>query len=680
MRLILNLTFPISDPILIFALVLFIILIFPTLFKKLRLPEIIGLILAGVAVGPNGFNLLSQNIGLSIFSQTGLLYLMFLAGLEINVKEFFKNKTPSLTFGLLTFIIPFVLTGLLFFYGFKMTFIASLLISSMVASHTLVAYPIIGRFGINRNRVVNLIIGGTVIADTIALLILAIVSESAKGDLDYIFWIRFTGYFIFFLLLVFFIIPKLSKWFFKNYDGESGTEYIFVIAMVFLASVIAEYAHIEPIIGAFFAGLALSKHIPRSSPLMNRIEFIGNTIFIPFFLITVGMLTDLNVLTHGFEFLLITIALILVAVVSKYGAAFITQKIFKYSKTERNLIFGLSTSRAASAIAIILVGFKLNLVNESILNATIILILISCLIGSFVTQDAAKKIAIKQENEKPNLKGLPERILVSVSNPKNLEQLLNFSVLIKDPKSKLPLYPFTVVNDDDKAAENVILTYKNVLKKAKSQLSSTNNIAQIISRIDTNIADGIARTVKEFMITKVIMGWHGKMNRKDLFFGTILENVLEKTGKMVYVSRIRSSLNLIENIHVLIPPVAELEIGFADWVNSVLNISLQSSSKVSFWGYEHTHLKIKEHINDLDLIYDTEYRTAKCPSMLKVISKKLKNEDLLVIINARRNSLSYNKHIKQIPYHIDEHVDNSNIIIVYPEQETIYTGTIDLQV
>ena len=324
MILVFKITFPITDPILIFALVLFIILIFPTLFKKLRLPEIIGIILAGVAVGPNGFNLLSQDVGLSIFSQTGLLYLMFLAGLEINVREFVKNKIPSITFGILTFAFPFVFTGLLFFYVFKLSFIASLLISSMVASHTLVAYPIVGRFGINRNRVINVIVGGTVIADTIALLILAVVSESAKGELDHIFWLRFVGYFLFFLLLVFIIIPRLSKWFFKNYDGESGTEYIFVLAMVFLSAVIAEYAHIEPIIGAFFAGLALSRHIPHTSPLMNRIEFIGNTIFIPFFLITVGMLADLKILTHSFPLLLIIIALILVVVFSKYISAFIT--------------------------------------------------------------------------------------------------------------------------------------------------------------------------------------------------------------------------------------------------------------------------------------------------------------------------------------------------------------------
>lgn len=679
MTILLKITFPVTDPILIFALVLFIILIFPTLFKKLRLPEIIGLIVAGVAVGPNGFNLLSQDVGLSIFSQTGLLYLMFLAGLEINVREFYKNKAPSITFGILTFIIPFLLSGFLFFYAFKMTFIASLLISSMVASHTLVAYPIVGRFGVNRNRVINVIVGGTIIADTIALLILAVVSESAKGELNHIFIFRFVGYFLFFLFLVFFLIPRLSKWFFKNYDGESGTEYIFVIAMVFLASVVAEYAHIEPIIGAFFAGLALSKHIPHTSPLMNRIEFIGNTIFIPFFLITVGMLADLSVLTHSYSLLLIILALVVVAVVSKYLAAFLTQKIFKYTKTERNLIFGLSSARAASAIAIILVGFNLNLVDESIMNATIILILASTLISSFTTQSAARKIAIMQEDEKPNLSDLPERILISISNPSKIEQLINFAILIKDKKSKEPLYPLTIVNDDNKASENIV-NYKKILEKARLHASSSNNITRIIPRIDTNVADGIARTVKEFLITKVVLGWHSNVSTKDLFFGSLLENVLNKTGKTIYVAHLKKNLNAFKKVHVLIPPAAELEIGFSEWIESVLNIANESSGKILFWGNESTHEKIKLVIGKRSVPSDIDYRRAKCIAMLKVISRKMTDEDLLIIISARKNTLSYNRHIRQIPYQINVHEDNINTVIIYPEQEIIYTGTIDLQV
>lgn len=535
MTLLLNLLFlQIKDPILIFALVLIIILIFPTLFKKLGIPEIIGLIIAGVIVGPNGINLLSQDIGLSIFSQAGLLYLMFLAGLEINVAQFLKNKVPSLTYGILTFSLPFLLSGLVFFYVFKVDLIASLLISSMIATHTLVAYPIVGRFGINNNRVVNIIIGGTIITDTIALLILSIVSESTKGVLDHLFWIKFIGYFTLFLIFVLWVIPHLSKWFFKNYDGESSSEYIFVLTMVFIAAVVAEYAHIEPIIGAFFVGLAMSKLIPRTSPLMNRIVFIGNTIFIPFFLITVGMYVDLHVLTQGKELIFLIIAFVIIALLSKYIAAYITQKIFKYNKLERNLMFGLSNARAASAIAIVLVGYNLELINESIVNATIILVLISTLVSSFVTQNAAKKIAIKEEKELPDLSDIPERILVPISNPNTIEQLINFAILIKDQKSKLPLYPLSIVNDDHKAEENVV-TYSKILDKARVHASSSDKIAQIASRIDTNIADGIARTTKELQITKIVMGWHGKSTTKSFFFGTLLKNVGCKADKTSHI-------------------------------------------------------------------------------------------------------------------------------------------------
>lgn len=679
MTLLMSLTFPIKDPILIFALVLVIILIFPTLFKKLRIPEIIGLIIAGVIVGPNGMNLLSQDIGLSIFSQAGLLYLMFLAGLEINVKQFINNKLPSITYGILTFSLPFVMSGLIFYYVFDVNFITSLLISSMIATHTLVAYPIIGRFGITKNKVVNIIIGGTVITDTVALLILGIVSESTQGVLDHFFWIKFVGYFLIFLFIVLWVIPRISRWFFKNYDGESGSEYIFVITMVFVAAVIAEYAHIEPIIGAFFVGLAMSRLIPHTSPLMNRIEFIGNTIFIPFFLITVGMYVDLNVLTHGKELLLIIVSFIIIAISSKYFAAYITQKIFKYNKLQRNLMFGLSNARAASAIAIVLVGYNLGLINESIVNATVILVLVSTLISSFVTQNAAKKIAVKEEKEIPDLSDTPERILVTISNPKQIPQLINFAVLIKDEKSSLPLYPLTVVNDDHKASENVI-NYSRILEQAQEEASSSDKIAKIIPRIDTNVADGIARTVKELLITKVVMGWHGKSTTKDIFFGTLLQNVIDKTGKMVYVTRLNSPIRLVENIHVFMPPAAEFEVGFLEWIESVFNIATRTNSKITFWGYDHTHKKITKIIEKYKLEKDITYRTAKCPDMLKIISKKIKPDDLLIIINARRNTISYNKHIKHIPNHIDEHFEGINVIIIYPEQETVYTGTIDLQV
>src|SRR6056297_3363919 len=347
---ILKITFPLQEPVLIFALVLVIILLAPALFKKIRVPEIIGLILAGVLVGPHGLNLLSEELEFSIFGTTGLLYLMFLAGLEIDIKDFQKNKTRSITFGALTFVLPFGLSYLTAHFVLDFSVVASLLISSMIATHTLVSYPIISSLGISKNRVINISIGGTIIADTIALLILAVLVESSAGEIGFMFWLKFILYFGVFVFIVNWVFPRLSRWFFRNYDGQSSLEYVFVLTVVFISAVVAEFAHIEPIIGAFFAGLALNRLIPHNSPLMNRIMFIGHTLFIPFFLISVGMLVDFSILFHSGNILLIIGVLLVVAVASKYLAAYLTQKVFHYTVPERNLLFGLSNARAASAI------------------------------------------------------------------------------------------------------------------------------------------------------------------------------------------------------------------------------------------------------------------------------------------------------------------------------------------
>src|SRR6056297_3135586 len=395
----LKITIPLEEPVLIFALVLVIILVAPPLFQKLRMPEIIGLILAGVVVGPHGINLLSEDLEFSIFGTIGLLYLMFLAGLEIDLKDFRKNKEKSITFGLLTFSLPFTFTLVAAHFVLDFSWMASLLIGAMIATHTLVSYPIVSNLGISRNRVVNVGIGGTIITDTIALLILAVIAESTQGEINLMFWLQFVLYFSVFVFIVNWVFPRISRWFFRNYDGQSSLEYVFVLTVVFISAVVAEFAHIEPIIGAFFAGLALNRLIPHNSPLMNRIMFIGHTLFIPFFLISVGMLVDLGILLESRSILLIIGVLLIVAVATKYLAAYVTQKVFRYTVPERNLLFGLSNARAASAIAIVIVGFNIGIVHETVVNATIILVLITCLISSIVTERAGKKIAYKQKQQ-----------------------------------------------------------------------------------------------------------------------------------------------------------------------------------------------------------------------------------------------------------------------------------------
>jgi Kef-type K+ transport system membrane component KefB len=675
---ILKITFPLQEPVLIFALVLVIILLAPTVFRKIKVPEIIGLILAGVLVGPHGLNLLSEELEFSIFGTTGLLYLMFLAGLEIDIKDFQKNKSKSITFGALTFIFPFGLSYIAAHLLLDFSVLASLLISSMIATHTLISYPIISSLGISKNRVVNVSIGGTIIADTIALLILAVLVESTKGGIGLVFWLKFILYFSIFVFIVNWVFPRLSKWFFRNYDGQSSLEYVFVLTIVFVSAVIAEFAHIEPIVGAFFAGLALNRLIPKGSPLMNRVMFIGHTLFIPFFLISVGMLVNFGVLFQSTEILWVIGVLLVVALVSKYLAAYITQKVFGFNLNERNLIFGLTTARAASAIAIIIVGFNMGIVHETTMNATIILVLITSLISSFVTERSGRITALQRDKDQiPERE--EERILIPISNPETIEKLISFAVIIKDDNSDQPLYPINIVEDDSEAQEK-IKKYTTMLESAKEHASATDHLAQIITRVDTNVADGISRAIKELAINKLVIGWHEKTPTKDFFFGSLLSNLLEKTGKTVYVSRINTSVNLINKIHVLMPPNTEYEAGFYEWVSDICDICGHTDSQMVFWGYEDTHEKIKQYMEKRKSNFEVTYRRAKCVDMLKVISRKLEKEDLLVIVKARKHTLSYNKELAQIPEKLDQLFTNNNIVVVYPEQEINYKDAMNVQV
>ena len=675
---ILKITLPLQEPVLIFALVLVIILLAPTLLRKIKIPEIIGLILAGVLVGPHGLNLLSEELEFSIFGTTGLLYLMFLAGLEIDVKDFRKNKEKSFTFGLLSFAIPFGLSYLTAHLLLDFSIVAALFISSMIATHTLVSYPIISSLGISRNRVINTSIGGTIIADTIALLILAVLVESAEGTLGIQFWLQFVLYFSLFVFVVNWIFPKLSRWFFKNYDGQSSMEYVFVLTIVFLSAVIAEFAHVEPIVGAFFAGLALNRLIPKGSPLMNRIMFIGHTLFIPFFLISVGMLVNLSVLFESTEILWIISILLVIALLTKYLAAYITQKIFGYTANERNLMFGLTTARAASAIAIIIVGFNMGMVHETTMNATIILVLITCLISSFVTERSGKVVAVEGEKAGTIPSLTEERILIPISNPTTIRNLVSFALIIKDDQSEQPIYPINIVEDDHQAQEK-IQNYRNMLETAREHASSTDHLAEIITRVDTNVADGISRAIKELGINKLVIGWHDKTPR-DIFFGSLLNNLLQKTGKTIYVTRLSSPVNLVNKIHVLMPANAEFESGFYEWVSDVCDICNHTDSQIIFWGHQETHESIRQYLSQVNETYDVVYRTGKCYHMLNVIAKKLNKEDLLVIVKARPHTLSYNKDFRNIPLKLDELFPESNIVVVYPEQEIEYRDAMDVQV
>ena len=670
----LQITLPLHDPILIFTLVLFIVLLAPAILNKIGIPDIFGLIMAGVIVGPYGLNILPKEIGLSVFSSVGLLYLMFLAGLEIDLTDFKRNNKKSLIFGMLTFIFPFALGMIVFNKLLDYNITSSLFISIMLASHTLVSYPILGRLGILDRSLVTIIIGGTIIADTAVLVLLGIISNSVQGELNLRFWLIEAGSFLLFFGAIIGLLPRITRWFFKYQQGENIVHYVFVLTAVFTAATLAELLHIEPLIGAFFAGLALNRLIIKTSPLMNRIVFIGNALFIPFFLISVGMLVDLQVLVKNPQTIIILLVMTILALSGKYLAAFFTQIFFKMTGHERNLIFGLSASRAASAIAIMLVGFNLGLINELILNDTVILILITCLLSTFITQHAGKNIALHEEHLQKEDTQYKERILVPVSNPETIKNLLNFSILIKDPASKEPLYPITVMPDDDKTHEK-ITKHRKELEKAAMHASSTDNSVHIITRVDLNVIDGIARAIKEFSITKIVIGWNDKLNPMNLLFGSLLDKLLKKTEKTIFVTKISEPVEFINKIYIHLPPHLGNEQGYPELAHTFKNIAKNTGKEVIFLGDKITLEKIRMEMEARRPQIHAKFQEIGFGKQeLSDLSEKLHEHDMIILVRPRKHSVSYARPVEDYTRRIVRMYAKYNFVLVYPGQPLMKPG------
>lgn len=670
MPFIFNVTLPFKDAVFVFAILLFVILLMPIVFKKIHVPGIVGLILAGVAIGPKGFHIIELDPAIKLLSTIGLLYIMFLAGLEIDFRDFQRNRNKSLVFGFLTFSIPLSIGTLTTLYVLNFPFNSALLLASMYATHTLISYPIVSRLGVTKNEAVTITVGGTIVTDTAALLLLSFITANAKGgtwdDIALKMGISFT----IFLIVVMGIFPRIARWFFKNVEAEGTSQYIFALLTVFASAVAAELANIEPIIGAFMAGLGLNRLIPHSSVLMNRVNFIGNSLFIPLFLISVGMRVDLNVLFADINSWKVALTIIVVAYATKWLAAFLTQKIFKYSATERRIIFGLGSSHAAATLAIILIGFDLKLFDASVLNGTILMILVTCLASTFITENAAKKLAIKElEKAAADTEGV-ERILVPVANPANFETLIDLAILVKDPKSQEPIYPLSVVNDDDESRKRILLNDK-LFEKAISHARAAEVEVDIISRVDLNVAGGIIRAVKDLAISDIIIGWNGKPSAVDIFFGTIMSQLLQKTSQTVFVSKINQPINTFRRLVVVVPPRAELEVGFIHWLDILQRFVSQLGAKLTFYSVETKPEELRKHLNDRRSLLQSEFLHLPFWDNIEDIEASLRGEDLLIVVSARAHSLSYSKAMERLPRILSDGFEPVSFLILFPGQTSM---------
>ncbi len=662
-----ELSLPFTEPVLVFAVVLFIILLAPILLNKIKIPSIIGLIVAGVVVGPNGFNVLQRGESIELFGTVGLLYIMFLVGLELDINEFKKNKFKSFFYGISVFIIPLAIGIPVCYYFLHLELIASILTASMFATYTLIAYPLASRLGITKNEAVTIVVGGIMVTDTLVLLLLAVITGSESGGLNPQYWIRLVSSIAVFAFVVFWGFPKVGRWFFKNIEGENTSRYIFVLAMVFLASFLAELAGMEAIIGAFTAGLALGRLIPHTSPLMNRIEFVGNALFIPFFLISVGMLVDLSVLFGGPEALIVAATLTPVALAGKWITATLTQKVFGYSALQRNVIFGLSSAHAAATLAVILVGFQMQLVDENVLNGAIILIFVTCLVSSFVTENAGRKLAIIESNTKLSDSDVNEKILVPISNPATIEYLVDLALILKSTDTSHPIYPLTVVRDDDAATEKVLVGNK-MLEKATIHASASENTVQVLTRVDLNPASGIIRTIKELTITDVVIGWNEKVRTSNKIFGTTLDSILENTHQMIWVCKLIQPINTFVNLMVVLPPNMEIEPGFYHFVSQIKRLSQQAGATLNFYCTSRTIPVLDKHMSEVKPAIEAAYHEFDNWEDFLVLARETSADDLIIIGGARKRTVSHDSNLDKVPSKLSRYFAAYSFIVAYPTQ------------
>ena len=658
---------PFSDPVVIFALVLFIMLVIPLLLKRLRTPGIIGLIMSGIVIGPHGLNLLEKNSAIDLLSTIGLLYIMFLAGLELELNEFLKRKNRSITFGFLTFSFP-ILLGFpvcYFFLGFSMN--ASLLTSIMFATHTLIAYPIVSRLGLAANEAVAITVGGTIITDTTVLIVLSIISGNSHNDNSPLSLLYVLLGIILFFMVVFVVVPRFSRWFFRNHQGEQGAHYLFVMFIVFLLAMLSRMAGVEPIIGAFAAGLVLNRYIPRHSVLLNRISFIGNTLFIPFFLISVGMLVDWAIIFKGLRTLEVAFILSLVAILGKWLAAFVTQRFFRYSTLQRNLIFGLSSSHAAATLAIVMVGFNLKIIDETVLNGTVILILVTCLIASIVTEKSARKlISINTVND-TFLAVHSEKIIISVSNPENVENLIDLALLIKEGNNTLPITLLSVVTDNHESGKK-IRENKKMLQPMLDYGISKQAALEITTAIDVNASAGINRLARELDATTLLLGWKGSTGIAQNIFGDIYERIINNFNGQILISRLVAPLHQVDSLDILVPPEFSNEPVFPSCIDTIGRFSEGIRGETTFWACLKDEEKLKEFIENGKVNWRPTIQIIEKPEDFSTQNKALKATNLVIVLTSRTHSLTYHSYVTRLPAYFDESTTNWSFIIIYPPQ------------
>ena len=673
----LNLThyFPITDPTLIFFVVLLIVLFAPIIMGKLRIPHIIGMVLAGIVVGKYGLNILERDSSFELFGKVGLYYIMFLAALEMDMEGMKKNKSRLLIYGLLTCFIPFTLTYLMSVNLLHYSTKASLLLSCIMASNTLIAYPIVSRYGLQQKPSVTLSVGSSMLSLLIALVILAGLVASFREHDGVLFWIFFATKFAAYCGFMIFLIPRLTRWFLRRYS-DAVMQFIFVMAMLFMSAALSQIVGIEGVFGAFFAGLILNRYIPHISPLMNRLEFIGNALFIPYFLIGVGMLINVNLLFQGGHILWVIFCIVFFGTLGKAIAAYAACLGFRLPLSSGHMMFGLTSAHAAGSIAMVMVGMNIligpntYLVNDDMLNGVVIMILFTCIISSLLTDWSSQKIILRDkelpeaEDEK---KGNDEKILIPVRYPEYADSLMDLALLVRNQKLNRGLVCLNVVYDDKDMRYNQEQG-RQLLDHCSQLAAATDVMTQTQVRIAANIANGIKHAFNEFQCSEIIIGMHMHPERSPKFWGEFHQSLFNGLSRQIIMARVIQPLNTIRRIQVAVPSRAEFEPGFYRWLERLSRMAGNLDCRIQFHGRTETLALINEYIQNRHHEVRADYALMNHWNEMPQLAAQISNDHMLVVITARKGTVSYKTALERLPEEITRFFSGTNLMIIFPDQ------------
>ena len=658
--------FPVTDYTLIFTILILVILVAPLLAGKLRIPDLVLILLAGAALGPEGFGVLERSSAIRLFGEVGLLYIMFLAGLEIDLYQFSRTKRRSIGFGLLTFAVPQVVGTLLAREVLGLSWPAALLMASMFASHTLLSYPVASRLGIQRTEPVTITVGATIITDTLALLVLALVADSAKGaSLGLQLWIEIAAGLLVLVFVAWWVIPKLSRWFFQNVTEEGGTQFLFVLTIACACGYLAHFARMHSIVGAFLAGAAFNRLIPEHSPLMNRVQFVGHTLFIPFFLISVGMLVDYRVLLGQTRTWMVIGVMVGTVVITKYLAAWVGQAMMGYTRDDRHVMFGLSVVQAAATLAAVMVGFELRILDDAALNGAIAMILVTCPLGSWVVDRAGRRVA-RQVLAKPVAHSEEQRLLLSVANPASAAQLMDLAFLLRDPAVPGGIYPVTIVREETDL-DDAIARGETLLAQCMAHASSADVSVIPSVRLDLNPSDGIMRAAMELRASQVLIGWGGEMTAGARIFGTVNRNLIDHCAARLMLCRLVRPLNTTRSLHLPFPPLAEHRADLPILLRQSKLLAKQIGAPLAVYLAGPPAKRLQQELEETaPACAITFFSSSTWAEARSKMLEELHEDDLILVPLERRNTVLWTPTLDRLPDRIAANHPQNNLIVTYP--------------